>query len=349
MRFIQLLKIITTTFILVFLSCEGAKKPAAPPRQYNPNWPTVTLEAVGVKKLYSTLRYGGYLRPRASYPVTQAVDAVIRKIPVKVGQFVRVDDPLYSFQQVLPGTSYGAGWALAQNTGYVSLVNGVEGHVVKKGETVLVISDLTSAKLDFYLSNQDADHIQRGQDVYLAEFVDDIQEIEDKLRLHIGEEAQQRLLKEKKEKETLLELTKGKIFRIPITPKEGLGVFSVQVEFPRHAILKFGRFVVIEMRVDPYEGIAVDQRYLLRRYGKQQVTVVRGGIIDYQEVEIGKIYGNMVQIKSGLKEGDKIVVATNRYVRPGVHVNVRDKSARKDDGPNGASPPPPPGGQGGRP
>lgn len=325
----RLVNICIVVSFLLLTSCkskshaDNANKPEG-----NPSWPTVTLQSVSTKKLYSTLRYGGYLYPRASYPVLQAVDAVLRNLPLKVGQYVKVGDPLYSFQQVLPGTSYGAGWALAQNTGYVSLINGVEGHLISKNETVLVISDFSSAKLKFFLSNQDADHVRSGQEVYLAEFVDEIKELDVKLKQRFSEEARARLTKQKEEKQALMEATKGQITRMPTTPKEGLGVFDVQVEFPVHKSLKFGRFVVIEMRVDPYEGIAVDQRHILRRYGKQQVTVVRDGAIDYHEVEIGKMYGNMVAIKSGLTEGEEIVIATNRYLRPGIKVNIRGKSPK---------------------
>lgn len=323
--------------LLFFSSCHAGKKTA--PSQgadkkdtqeiINPNLPTVTLEKVKPVKLHSVLRYGTYVKPKASYPVLQVADAVIRSIPVTVGTFVKEGDLLYSFQQVLPGTSFGTGWVRAKNTGYISLIEGVEGHTVKKDEIVLVISDFNSAQLNFYLSNQDVGRVKDGQEVYFAEYIDELDKIDQKLKLHLSEDTRESLLQQKKKVRKLLEDTKGKIIRMPIAPEEGLGVFNVQVDFPIHESLKIGRFVIIEMHVDPYEGLAVNQRNIQRRYGKQQVTVVHNNIVNYQEVEIGRTYGDMVVIKDGLKEGDEIVVATNRYIRPGVKVNVRRKGPKK--------------------
>ncbi len=323
---------LAVVFILFFLfSCgaekktDSAEKSAQENKQenFNPNLPTVTLEKVKSMKLHSVLRYATYIKPRASYPVLQVADAVIRSIPVTVGTFVKEGDILYSFQQVLPGTSFGIGWVRAKNTGYISLIEGVEGHTVKKDEIVLVISDFNSTQMNFYLSNQDVGRVKDGQEVYFAEYIDQLDEIDQKLKLNLPQETRELFLKQREKVQQLLEDTKGKIIRMPIAPEKDLGVFNVQVDFPIHETLKIGRFVVIEMHVDPYEGLAVNQRNVQRRYGKYQVTVVRDNIVDYQEVEIGRSYGDMVVIKSGLQEGDEIVVATNRYVRPGSKVNVR--------------------------
>lgn len=338
--------IIFVLFVFL-LSCSFSRKQTSetPPAEemVNPNLPTVTLEKVRRVKLHSVLRYAGYIKPRASYPVLQVTDAVIRKIPVSVGTFVKVGDPLYSFQQVLPGTSFGVGWARAKNAGFISFIKGAEGHSVKKDDLVLVISDFSSIHLNFYLSNQDANRVKNGQEVYLAEYIDKLDDVDQKLRFHLAKETQESLLSQRQQLKNLMEETKGRIIRMPIAPEEGLGVFNVQVDFPVHQSLKIGRFVIIEMHVDPYEGLAVNQRNVQRRYGKHQVTIVRDNIVDYKEVEIGPTYGDMVTIKGGLEEGEEIVSASNRYIRPGSKVNIRRRKGFTDKSPGG----PPPAGGGG--
>ncbi|MGL4524150.1 MAG: efflux RND transporter periplasmic adaptor subunit [Spirochaetia bacterium] len=338
-------------FNALFFGCKHRSAPAAgnSANSGNPNWPTATIDAMNEMELFSRLRYGGYLEPKASYPVLQPVPAVLRRIGVKVGDYVKKGQRLYSFQQVSPGTNYSSGWVIAQNDGYVSLINGIEGHSVTKDEQILVISDLSSEKLNFFLSNQHANQVKNGQNVYLASIIDEIKSLEQKISLRPNKETGEIFFKELEVQRALLEETKGQIVQVPIAPDEATGLFPVQVEFPVHPEFKIGRFMTIELHVDPYFGIAVQQQHLFRRYGEHQVRVVRDSTAEYQQVSVGKSYGDRVVIQEGLAPGDKIIIATNRYVRPGTKVNVVDlveqRAAAQTAKEGGTPPPPPPSGE----
>jgi membrane fusion protein (multidrug efflux system) len=56
--------------------------------------------------------------------------------------------------------------------------------------------------------------------------------------------------------------------------------------------------------------------------GSKAVYVVNSEEAKRCQVELGFIKGDYVHIKSGLKPGDRLIIAGHRFVAPGQKVNV---------------------------
>jgi multidrug efflux pump subunit AcrA (membrane-fusion protein) len=311
--------------LAVLIACHSqppAPSLAQPSSDINPLWATVDVMPIKKQLLQRTIRYGAYLLPQAVYPQVQPVQGMIRDIAVHVGDYVSVNTPLYSFQQIIPGGGYEVGWVYSQNKGIVAQINGVIGQLFDEQMSVVVIANFNLSELNLLVSNKDAAYLYTGMPVYPAAIVDELQELERQYKPKASQGVKQAYERQKAELQKRLKLNTGRISAVALNSDPIHGLFEVRVQFPATAKMKIGRFVPVEIRIEPYNGLAIPQSNVLRRYGQDMVTMVKEGKISYIPVQLGSVYGSNVAILDGLKEGDEIVVGSNRFYRLGDMVNV---------------------------
>ena len=119
----------------------------------------------------------------------------------------------------------------------------------------------------------------------------------------------------------------GRLQFTDVSVDESTGMVSLRALFPNpEHILLPGMYVraVIAEGVDE-NALLVPQR-ALRRDPKGQASVLLvdgGGKVDVRLVDVGRTVGDLWQVLSGLKPGDRVIVEGGQNVRPGMSVKIR--------------------------
>lgn len=294
---------------------------------------TVYVEPVMVQNLNNTITYGGRISPINIFPQMANYSGIIREIAVEVGEEVKIGDRLYSVQQTTPGSQFIAGWIYALNPGVVAAVGANEGEQISTGQAVVTLADVSSFRIDFFMNDRDVTKIKHLDKVYLKDISRSLSKAEDELKSFFIAKAKVEEIGQQlniiTRLESIKEKTTGRVTLLPIVPDLKNGLFKVRVEFDYNDVMSIGRFQLVELAVDSYTGIAISQSAITKRYGKNNVTIVRNGKIEYQEVEVARSYGKMVSINSGLNVGDEIVVASNSRYKLGDEVEVEVRSPKR--------------------
>ena len=115
----------------------------------------------------------------------------------------------------------------------------------------------------------------------------------------------------------------GTIDRVSPVVDSGSGTFRVVCAFDNAGVLQPGMFG--RVRVDyasRADALALPRAALLEDEAKPAVFVVRGGKALRATLALGYTEGEWAEVRSGLKEGDQVVVAGKSAVRDGSAVQV---------------------------
>lgn len=107
-------------------------------------------------------------------------------------------------------------------------------------------------------------------------------------------------------------------------------VFETRVKVPNGShYLRPGMFVKVKIstgKVD--DAIAVPQNALISSSGMYFVFVLEGNRVKRCQVEPGEVVGQLVEIKSGIKDGQKVVITDVNTLKDGDRVVVADRHKR---------------------
>jgi len=104
-------------------------------------------------------------------------------------------------------------------------------------------------------------------------------------------------------------------------------VFATKIRVANEPhLLQPGMFVKVEITTGtPVEVIAVPQNAVVSNAGLDYVFVVDGGRVKRQQVQTGQVMGQMVEITSGLAEGQKVVLTDVDTLQDQDQVTVSDE------------------------
>ena len=115
----------------------------------------------------------------------------------------------------------------------------------------------------------------------------------------------------------------GKVDRISPVVDAGSGTFRVVCAFDNAPALRPGMFGRIEVVYDQrQDALTVPRIALLEDEGEPAVYVVRGKKAQRVPVQLGYTNGELAEIRSGLKQGDRVVTAGKVAIRDGSEVQV---------------------------
>jgi membrane fusion protein (multidrug efflux system) len=129
----------------------------------------------------------------------------------------------------------------------------------------------------------------------------------------------------------------GTVDRVSPVVDAGSGTFRVVCTFDNGGVLQPGMFA--RVRIDyasRADALVVPRAALLEDEDKPAVFVVRAGNAARATLALGYIEGGWAEVRSGLKQGDEVVVAGKSAVRDGSDVQVIGR-----DGKAVAAPPKP--------
>ncbi len=119
----------------------------------------------------------------------------------------------------------------------------------------------------------------------------------------------------------------GKVDRVAPVVDAGSGTFRVIVAFDGDGALQPGMFGRIRIRYDQRaDARVIPREALLDDEGDPAVFVVRGGKAVRTTLQLGYDDGPWVEVRSGLKDADRVVVAGKAALRDGSAVKVLDSA-----------------------
>ncbi|MGD0154171.1 MAG: efflux RND transporter periplasmic adaptor subunit, partial [Thermacetogeniaceae bacterium] len=88
-------------------------------------------------------------------------------------------------------------------------------------------------------------------------------------------------------------------------------------------LLRPGMFVKVEIETGvPVTVIAVPQNAVVSNAGLYYVFLLEGGRVKRQQVQVGQVMGQLVEITSGLTEGQRVVLTDVSTLNDGDQVNT---------------------------
>lgn len=120
------------------------------------------------------------------------------------------------------------------------------------------------------------------------------------------------------------QILKGTVKAVSPVPDQRTQIYPVEIEIGNaDNLIKPGMFAEILFDIEKRDNVlAIPSGAVQEDNGKKYVYVVENGIVKKRDIEIGLDNGNYVEIKSGLKEKDKVVVKGQNYVEDGEKVKV---------------------------
>lgn len=116
----------------------------------------------------------------------------------------------------------------------------------------------------------------------------------------------------------------GTISHIGIKTDRGLN-YPVEIVLERNKDLQIGMYLKARFSDNgQHTGILVPRKAIVGSAKAANVYVVRGGIAYQQQVSLGDMIGERVEILAGLKDGDEIIVAGLMNVADGTEVTVTE-------------------------
>jgi membrane fusion protein (multidrug efflux system) len=124
----------------------------------------------------------------------------------------------------------------------------------------------------------------------------------------------------------------GKVDRISPVMDSNSGTFRVVCAFDNAPELRPGMFGRIEVVYDQrQDALTVPRIALLEDEGEPAVYVVRGNKVRRVPVQLGYTNGELAEVKSGVREGDRVVTAGKVAIRDGTEIQVIDAAGAKHD------------------
>lgn len=130
---------------------------------------------------------------------------------------------------------------------------------------------------------------------------------------------------------------KGKIYTISPAADSRTNLYSVKIELSNkdHKI-KPGMFAKVYFKTDFINNVVVvKSESILVEEGKTIVYVVKDGKVQRKEVKVGIDNGKYTEIKSGIKEGEEVIVKGQQYVQNNSKIKIIDDKTPKENGVGG--------------
>ncbi|MCY6355131.1 efflux RND transporter periplasmic adaptor subunit [Clostridium sp. ZS2-4] len=192
-------------------------------------------------------------------------------------------------------------------SGIVSSVSIEKGEIASNAQEAVTIVDMDKVYLEVNVTENLVNKLKKDQEVEL-----DIESI--------GAEA-----------------VKGKIYTISPAADLKNNLYSVKIEIANkdHKI-KPGMFGKVYFKTDFINNVlAVNSETILVEEGKNIVYVVKDGKAQKKEVKIGMDNGKYTEIKSGVQEGEEVIVKGQQYVQNNTKIKIITDKTPNENGAGG--------------
>ncbi len=114
----------------------------------------------------------------------------------------------------------------------------------------------------------------------------------------------------------------GRLREVSPQVDAGTRLGMIRVDMPNGVGLKPGMFVDGSVDLAEYSALTVPSPAVLSRDDRYMVFVLNGKRAESRQVEVGARSGNLVEIKSGLQQGDRVITTGAGFLKDGDVVTV---------------------------
>ena len=251
------------------------------------NTPPVPTAIAEVTNRAITVEVGGRLEPRRRISHRVPVAGIVQEVAVSAGERVREGDVLYTIERNEVGQTFRPIPVTSRVSGVASDISLGPAEQVASGDPGVVVVDASGFRLEAKVSDKDAGGVRIGE-VVTARTSDD-------------EELTGRLTSRSEE------------------PDYETGLFSVSFEFPNAPGVGIGTFLLVSLPTERIDGIFVPRASVDRRYGRYFVWTIDEAeeVLVRTEVRLGRVWGDEVQVVSGLERGTRYLLRPRGEEREG--------------------------------
>jgi RND family efflux transporter MFP subunit len=104
----------------------------------------------------------------------------------------------------------------------------------------------------------------------------------------------------------------------------GARTFTAKIRIEnQEQLLKPGMFAMVNLKLGEVEVLAVPQQSFITKEDRYFVFVAEDGHVRHRQVEIGQVIGQLVEIKSGLTEGEKVITTNVNKLKDGDKIIIQ--------------------------
>ncbi|MGC9313917.1 MAG: efflux RND transporter periplasmic adaptor subunit, partial [Sediminispirochaetaceae bacterium] len=251
----------------------------------------VEVSELKARDLYRSVFYGCRLQPAARFVHRSPLTGSLESIAVRTGQRVRQGDILFTVRRELAGRSYNSVPVRASSGGVVADYDLRPGDPVQENQALLTVLDDGAFTGEILVSDKDIGTVRIGDSCVVFE--------------------------DRKPTNTI-----GQVTLISPEPEYETGLFPVELRFSRSPGLFIGKFIRVELRKEPYHGLAVPSENIVRKYGEDHLYIVSDDVVELRPVTVGASYGDLVTITDGVSGGELFVTSSTRRISDGAAVTI---------------------------
>lgn len=251
----------------------------------------VEVAELKVQDLYRSVFYGCRLQPADRLVHRSPLTGSLESIAVRTGQRVRQGDILFTVRRELAGRSFNSVPVRAAGGGVVAEYDLRPGDPVQENQGLLTVLDDSAFTGEILVSDKDISTVRLGDSCVVFE--------------------------DRKPTNTI-----GRVTLISPEPEYDTGLFPVELRFSRSPGLFIGKFIRVELRKEPYRGLAVPSENIVRKYGEDHLYIVSDDVVELRPVTAGPSYGDLVTITDGVFEGELFVTSSTRRISDGAAVTI---------------------------
>ena len=250
----------------------------------------IQVSALKKRNVYETLIYGARLEPAALIPVYSPGNGIVNKLTAQEGMMVTKDSLLAEVKRKNLSSDFLPWQVKSPIDGIVAYVDTVQNSEVFDKTKLLTIGDVSSYKVNLLLSDKDIQKIKLNDKIYV--------------------------------KGTNVF---GNVKSISLVPEGSSGLFKVEVRYQKYPNFFIGKFLELEIRINPFTGVVVPIEWVVSKYGKNYLYIYNDGVVDMREVKTGGRYGKDYAIVSGVKVGEQVIIGYDRLLYSGLKAQITEK------------------------
>jgi len=246
----------------------------------------VNFKPAVYRQAVRSIDFSGRLQPVASLPHPPPFAGIVTQVAVKVGQRVSEGQALYSVKRSdAANRDYAPATVYSRLSGVVVDIEIIANQDVATSATALVVADISRLRLETNASDKDVAYLNRGGKAHIA--------------LADGSSVA------------------GVISRRSLMPGGTNALFTVAFEFIAQKGITLGQFVEVSIETEHRQAFLYPRSAVVRRLGNESMWVLQGDKAMLVPVKTGAGFGQEIEIKSGIAEGDKIIVTWSQPLRDG--------------------------------
>lgn len=246
------------------------------------------------RSVYETLVYGARLEPAALIPIYSPGNGIVSALIAKEGMNVNTGMLLAEVRRKNLSADFLPWQIKSPIDGVIAYVDTVLNSEVFDKTRLFTIGDISSYKVNLLLSDKDIRKIKHYDKIYIKGT--------DKF---------------------------GYVDSISLVPEGSSGLFKVEVSYGRYRGLFVGKFLELEIRINPFSGVVVPIEWVKAKYGKNYMYIYNDGVVDMREVNLAARYGKDYAIASGVKVGEQVITGYDRLLYSGQKAQIAEKQDGK--------------------